>query len=325
MKQVFVVTILAVIVLTGILFETQASAQYQYPNQPQYQGQGKGQFPGRGGQFMGTSTPVNGSTYTNSNFGVTVSIPSGWSGMEMKRNTGSANVMLAPGGFQFTQGGQRPPVTISLSLNPLNQGQNFRGGFGNRGMDMSSCTNSTTQKTINSLIFNEIVIQCTGTNTMKFQTDRTQTSSASISLGLRADSSTDFDAQNAAFQSMLSSLQITGSSTSSSSGQGSSTAGVPSSTTPAVLIPGWVKKNAGYWASGSVGDSEFVSGVQYMVQNGIMKIPPPTSSAGTTTPSDQIPSWVKKNAGFWSSGQLNDDDFVKGIQYLISNHIIKVA
>jgi hypothetical protein len=246
----------------------------------------------------------------------------------MKRMSGGANVMLAPGGFQFTQGGQRPPVTISLSMNPPNpgQGQNFRGGFGNRGMDMSACTNSTTQKTINTLIFNEIVIQCTGDNTMKIQTDRTQTSSGMISLGLRADSSTDFDAQSAAFQSMLSSLQLTGSSTAAPQGTSSSTAGVQSTNTPAVLIPGWVKKNAGYWASGSVGDSEFVSGVQYMVQNGIMKIPPPSSSSSsTTTSSDQIPAWVKKNAGFWSSGQLNDDDFVKGIQYLISSHIIKVA
>ncbi|MGY5150005.1 MAG: hypothetical protein ACW9W3_08060 [Candidatus Nitrosopumilus sp. bin_68KS] len=35
-----------------------------------------------------------------------------------------------------------------------------------------------------------------------------------------------------------------------------------------------------------------------------------------------IPSWVKKNAAWWSDGQLNDPEFAKGIEYLIQENII---
>ena len=38
----------------------------------------------------------------------------------------------------------------------------------------------------------------------------------------------------------------------------------------------------------------------------------------------EIPSWVKNNAGWWSEGLLGDDDFVAGIQYLISNGILVI-
>jgi hypothetical protein len=37
-----------------------------------------------------------------------------------------------------------------------------------------------------------------------------------------------------------------------------------------------------------------------------------------------IPSWVKKNAAWWSDGQINDPDFAKGIKYLVQENIINV-
>jgi hypothetical protein len=37
-----------------------------------------------------------------------------------------------------------------------------------------------------------------------------------------------------------------------------------------------------------------------------------------------ILSWIKNNAGWWASGQVSDDEFIKGIQYLSSQGIIKV-
>ena len=36
----------------------------------------------------------------------------------------------------------------------------------------------------------------------------------------------------------------------------------------------------------------------------------------------KIPQWIKNNAKWWSEGQISDDEFVKGIQYLITNGII---
>jgi hypothetical protein len=86
-------------------------------------------------------------------------------------------------------------------------------------------------------------------------------------------------------------------------------------------IPVWIKKNAGWWADGTIGDDDFVKGVQYMIQSGLMKIPQDNSASSS---SHQIPVWIKKNAGWWADGTIGDDDFVKGVQYLVASGIIKV-
>ena len=39
-----------------------------------------------------------------------------------------------------------------------------------------------------------------------------------------------------------------------------------------ISIPDWVRNNAGWWADGLIGDSDFVSGIQWLITNGIMKI-----------------------------------------------------
>ena len=88
-------------------------------------------------------------------------------------------------------------------------------------------------------------------------------------------------------------------------------------------IPNWIKKNAKWWADCQVEDKDFVQGIQYLIQKGIMKIPETKSS---DSKSDQkIPSWIKSNAGWWADGKISDSDFVSGIQYLISKGIMKVG
>jgi hypothetical protein len=37
-------------------------------------------------------------------------------------------------------------------------------------------------------------------------------------------------------------------------------------------IPVWIKNNAGWWADGSIDDDSFVQGIQFLVQEGFMKI-----------------------------------------------------
>ena len=39
-------------------------------------------------------------------------------------------------------------------------------------------------------------------------------------------------------------------------------------------IPGWIKNNAGWWDDGQIDDSSFVSGIQWLISNNIMTIPP---------------------------------------------------
>ena len=59
------------------------------------------------------------------------------------------------------------------------------------------------------------------------------------------------------------------------------TAGNNSSMTSNVSeIPVWIKNNAGWWADGSIDDASFVQGIQFLVQEGFMKIPMTQQGSG---------------------------------------------
>ncbi|MGI0057113.1 MAG: peptidase [Nitrosarchaeum sp.] len=88
-------------------------------------------------------------------------------------------------------------------------------------------------------------------------------------------------------------------------------------------IPSWIKNNAGWWADGSIDDNSFVQGIQYLIKEKIMKIPP--TSQGTGTGTNEIPSWIKNNAGWWADGSIDDNSFVQGIQFLIKEGIMKIG
>jgi len=51
---------------------------------------------------------------------------------------------------------------------------------------------------------------------------------------------------------------------------------------------------------------------------------PETDASSPAGDSEGIPAWIKNNADWWSQGLISDDDFVKGIQYLVENGIIRV-
>ena len=38
----------------------------------------------------------------------------------------------------------------------------------------------------------------------------------------------------------------------------------------------------------------------------------------------EIPAWIKNNAGWWATDQIDDSAFLKGIQYLVQNGIIVI-
>ena len=89
-----------------------------------------------------------------------------------------------------------------------------------------------------------------------------------------------------------------------------------------VVIPKWIRNNAKWWSQSSIDDNTFASGIQYLIKQGIIQLPPTTS--GQPSPGVTIPSWVKNNAGFWADGQIDDNTFASGIQYLIKIGIISV-
>jgi len=103
-------------------------------------------------------------------------------------------------------------------------------------------------------------------------------------------------------------------------------------------IPAWIKNNAGWWATDQIDDSAFLQGIQYLIQEEIMIIPP-TETSESSDDSDAIPdagqraqafdqhvpAWIKNNAGWWATDQIDDSSFLQGIQYLVSIGIIVVS
>ena len=87
-------------------------------------------------------------------------------------------------------------------------------------------------------------------------------------------------------------------------------------------VPAWIKNNAGWWADGQIDDNSFIQGIQFLIKDGIMMIPPTTQ--GTSSGSNEIPSWIKNNAGWWADGQIDDNSFIQGIQFLIKEGIMTI-
>ena len=88
-------------------------------------------------------------------------------------------------------------------------------------------------------------------------------------------------------------------------------------------IPGWIKNNAKWWASDQIPDSTFLQGIQYLIKERIMVIPPTVTSGSSA--SQEVPGWIKNNASWWADGAIDDNTFVSGIQHLVKVGIIKVS
>ena len=91
-----------------------------------------------------------------------------------------------------------------------------------------------------------------------------------------------------------------------------------------ISIPDWIRNNAGWWAEGEIDDSSFLQGIQYLIKEKIMLIPQ-TEKLSDTEYGQLVPTWVKNNAGWWAEGEIDDNTFVSGIQYLIKIGVIKVS
>ena len=90
-----------------------------------------------------------------------------------------------------------------------------------------------------------------------------------------------------------------------------------------ISIPDWVRSNAGWWSSNQIKDSDFASGIEYMIEEKIIQVPRTTINEQSLEEAI-IPDWVKSNAGWWSEHLISDEEFANGLQYLIENGIISV-
>ena len=89
------------------------------------------------------------------------------------------------------------------------------------------------------------------------------------------------------------------------------------------IVPNWIKNNAKWWADGLIGDSDFVLGIEFLIKEGILKIPE-SSFESDSSESDKIPDWIKNNAKWWAENKISEREFLEGIQFLIKIGLIKI-
>jgi plastocyanin len=89
-----------------------------------------------------------------------------------------------------------------------------------------------------------------------------------------------------------------------------------------LLVPDWVKNNAAWWSDGTISDSDFATGLEYLIKENIIDVPRDIISQGTSE--NNIPEWLRNNAKWWSDDLLSDSEFLKGIEWMISNGVITI-
>ena len=93
-------------------------------------------------------------------------------------------------------------------------------------------------------------------------------------------------------------------------------------------IPTWIKSVAGWWANGEISENEFLSGIEYLINNNIISleyIPCSLKAENLESLSvDLVPTWIKNNAEWWSEDLIGDTDFINGIEYLIKIQVITI-
>ena len=98
---------------------------------------------------------------------------------------------------------------------------------------------------------------------------------------------------------------------------------VPKNDVSKLELPQWIKTNAKWYGDGTIGELEFISAIQYMIKNEIIKIPN-LPDQSTNKSEYKVPDWIKTNAKWWGEGKISDDDFVRGLHFLVDKGIIKV-
>jgi len=85
-------------------------------------------------------------------------------------------------------------------------------------------------------------------------------------------------------------------------------------------IPDWIKNNTNWRSSTPISDSEFIGGIEDLIEEGLITSPTERSLVHE----QEIPNWIKNNAKWWADELISDEDFVQLIQYLIKKGIILI-
>jgi hypothetical protein len=87
------------------------------------------------------------------------------------------------------------------------------------------------------------------------------------------------------------------------------------------LVPDWIKNNAKWWSAEQITDSEFITGVEHLIDKKIIIIP---NTKLLENSGQNIPIWIKNTAEWWSLDLVSDDEFVAALEFLVNNGIIRI-
>ena len=87
-------------------------------------------------------------------------------------------------------------------------------------------------------------------------------------------------------------------------------------------IPDWIKTYAELWATGDVSDSEFITGLDFMLDHHIIVIPNLHYSEQNSV--SYVPNWIRNNADWWANDLISQQEFVNSLKYLIEEQIIEI-
>ena len=62
-----------------------------------------------------------------------------------------------------------------------------------------------------------------------------------------------------------------------------------------------------------------MQGIEYLIQENIIVV---SEKSQTGSNEQNVPDWIKNNAGWWADGSIDDETFVQGIEYLVKTGII---
>ena len=87
-------------------------------------------------------------------------------------------------------------------------------------------------------------------------------------------------------------------------------------------IPNWIKNNAKWWSSGLISDEDFLKGISYLIEEKILEVEASTESEENNN-NQKIPVWIKNTSEWWADGQIDEQEFLRGLEFLVKNGIIR--
>ncbi|MBT6647252.1 MAG: hypothetical protein HOB51_07015, partial [Thaumarchaeota archaeon] len=93
-------------------------------------------------------------------------------------------------------------------------------------------------------------------------------------------------------------------------------------------IPSWIKLNAQWWIEDKIDENSFLEGMRYLIKENIIVIPENMDGDKNSViyeTGNKIPVWVKTTVEWWAGDITNDETFLQGMQFLVTNKIIDLS